>query len=58
MALGANMAPKFFQNGAWGGLGFPPFFGLGKVLGVLFGGPGQQKIKKMPGAGPVFCHWV
>ena len=40
MALGANiMAPKSFQNGARGGLGFPPCFrawrGLGGVLGPL-----------------------
>ena len=39
VALGANMAPKSLQNGAWGGVEIPPCFrawkGLGGVLGPL-----------------------
>ena len=39
IALGANMAPKSFQNGARGGDDIPPCFrswrGLGGVLGPL-----------------------
>ena len=34
VALGANMAPKSFQNGARGG-GIAPVFGLGRLLGGL-----------------------
>jgi len=37
MALGANMVPKSFQNGARGRLAFAPLFGLGRLLGGSWG---------------------
>ena len=62
MALGANMAPKSFQNGARGGLDFAPVFGLGRLLGcpggVLGGswGPrGFQNREKCIKKGLICC---
>ena len=43
MALGANMAPKSFQNGARGVAILLPVFGLGRVLGGSWGLLGPKR---------------
>ena len=44
MALGANMAPKSFQNGARGGDESAPCFRAWKVLGGVLGPLGAQEL--------------
>ena len=43
MALGANMAPKSFQNGARGGDDIAPCFRAWKALGGVLGLLGAQE---------------
>ena len=43
MALGANMAPKSFQNGARGGVESAPCFRAWKGLGGVLGPLGAQE---------------
>ena len=43
MALGANMAPKSFQNGARWGVESAPCFRAGKGLGGVVGPRGAQE---------------
>ena len=44
MALGANMAPKSFQNGARGGVESAPCFWAWRVLGGVLGPLGAQEL--------------
>ena len=47
MALGANMAPKSFQNGARGGVESAPCFGAWRDLGGVLGPLGAQEAPRV-----------